>query len=196
MRFIVCLTESAYMIHDVIVGESSTMIFENLWFYQHWRISKPKILDISHIKLMSLNFEIVMHQDIKTYHPPSLHWSNQIHSVFLSDNNHLKSTTSYYLSSTTHLVSMTKLLIGALRGSCVYAHDRFTVRDVKLSTSGRPGGSGTSAKTGINYCRTQVPNELLARFTHLVPANLQPHLGCVDRSQGSCIRRYRRQKPD
>lgn len=35
-------------------------------------------------------------------------------------------------------------MIGAFRGSCEWAHDRFIVRDVKLVISGRPGESGTS----------------------------------------------------
>uniref|UniRef100_A0A182MBJ9 Uncharacterized protein n=1 Tax=Anopheles culicifacies TaxID=139723 RepID=A0A182MBJ9_9DIPT len=43
-------------------------------------------------------------------------------------------------------VSMMKFVTGAFRGSCEWAQDKSTERDVKLTTSGRPGGSGTSVK--------------------------------------------------
>uniref|UniRef100_A0A182SG99 Uncharacterized protein n=1 Tax=Anopheles maculatus TaxID=74869 RepID=A0A182SG99_9DIPT len=43
-------------------------------------------------------------------------------------------------------VSMMKFVTGAFRGSCEWAQDKSTERDVKLTTSGRPGGTGTSGK--------------------------------------------------
>lgn len=43
-----------------------------------------------------------------------------------------------------YLVSIMKCVTGALRGCCEWAQDKFTEREVKLISSGRSGGSGTS----------------------------------------------------
>lgn len=45
-----------------------------------------------------------------------------------------------------YLVSIVKCVTTVLRGSCEYAHDTFTERDVKLTISGRPGAAGTSGR--------------------------------------------------
>uniref|UniRef100_A0A1B0B3D4 Uncharacterized protein n=1 Tax=Glossina palpalis gambiensis TaxID=67801 RepID=A0A1B0B3D4_9MUSC len=54
-----------------------------------------------------------------------------------------------YLCAFTYLVSIMKCVTGALRGCCEWAHDKFTEREVKLISSGRSGGSGTSALSQI-----------------------------------------------
>lgn len=54
-----------------------------------------------------------------------------------------------HLCAFTYLVSIMKCVTGALRGCCEWAHDKFTEREVKLISSGRSGGSGTSALSQI-----------------------------------------------
>uniref|UniRef100_A0A1A9UVI6 Uncharacterized protein n=1 Tax=Glossina austeni TaxID=7395 RepID=A0A1A9UVI6_GLOAU len=60
-----------------------------------------------------------------------------------------------YLCAFTYLVSIMKCVTGALRGCCEWAHDKFTEREVKLISSGRSGGSGTSALSQIGKSQKQ-----------------------------------------